>query len=195
VVRREPGRVPPIAVLVEAILAAGDEVAVLPNEPEVLALAEAAAERARDGGLRIAVVPTRASVQGLAALAVHDPVRRFDDDVIAMTRAAGATRFGHLQIADGEGFTSVGICRAGDVLGLIEGDVAVIGDDLAGVAREVLDRMLSGGGELVTLIPGAAAPAGLSGELAEHLRRARPDVEAVTYEGGQQRYPLLVGIE
>ncbi|HEX2314914.1 MAG TPA: DAK2 domain-containing protein [Thermomonospora sp.] len=195
VVRREPGRVPPIAVLVEAILAAGDEVAVLPNEPEVLALAEAAAERARDSGVRIAVVPTRASVQGLAALAVHDPVRRFDDDVIAMTRAAGATRFGHLQIADGEGFTSVGICRAGDVLGLIEGDVAVIGDDLAGVAREVLDRMLSGGGELVTLIPGATAPAGLAGALAEHLRRARPDVEAVTYEGGQQRYPLLVGIE
>ncbi|SEG87149.1 hypothetical protein SAMN04489712_12077 [Thermomonospora echinospora] len=195
VVRREPGRVPPIAVLVEAVLAAGDEVAVLPNEPEVLALAEAAAERARDSGVRIAVLPTRASVQGLAALAVHDPLRRFDEDVIAMTRAAGATRFGHLQIAEGEGFTSVGICRAGDVLGLVEGDVAVIGTDLAGVAREVLDRMLWGGGELVTLIPGATAPAGLAGLLEEHLRETRPDVELVTYEGGQQRYPLLIGIE
>jgi DAK2 domain fusion protein YloV len=195
VVRREPGRVPPMAVLVEAILAAGDEVAVLPNEPEVLALAEAAAERARDSGVRIAVLPTRASVQGLAALAVHDPLRRFDEDVIAMTRAAGATRFGHLQIAEGEGFTSVGICRAGDVLGLVEGDVAVIGTDLTGVAREVLDRMLWGGGELVTLIPGATAPEGLAGLLEEHLRVSRPDVEVVTYEGGQQRYPLLVGIE
>ncbi|WP_407701572.1 DAK2 domain-containing protein [Thermomonospora amylolytica] len=142
VVRREPGTVPPAAVLAEAMLAAGDEVAVLPNEPEVLAVAEAAAERARDSGARIAVLPTKASVQGLAALAVHDPLRRFDDDVIAMTRAAGATRFGHLQIATGEGVTSVGLCRAGDVLGLVEGDVAVIGADLAAVARQVLDRML-----------------------------------------------------
>ncbi|REE99071.1 DAK2 domain-containing protein [Thermomonospora umbrina] len=194
VVRREPGRVPPIAVLVEAMLAAGDEVAVLPNEPEVLAPAEAAAERARDSGVRIAVVPTRASVQGLAALAVHDPLRRFDEDVIAMTRAAGATRFGHLQIAEGEGFTSVGICREGDVLGLIEGDVAVIGADVAEVARLVLDRMLPGGGELVTLIPGAGAPEGLAGLLERHLRATRPDVEPVSYEGGQ-RHPLLIGIE
>lgn len=195
VVRREPGRVPPMAVLVEAMLAAGDEVAVLPNEPEVLALAEAAAERARDSGVSIAVLPTKASVQGLAALAVHDPLRRFGDDVIAMTRAAGATRFGHLEIAAGEGFTSVGICQAGDVLGLIESDVAMIGTDLAEVARKVLDRMLSGGGELVTLIPGVTAPEGLEESLERHLREARPDVELVVYQGGQERYPLLVGVE
>lgn len=195
VVRRRSGTVPSPAVLLEAILSAGDEVAVLPNEPEVLAVAQAAADGARDSGVRIAVVPTKASVQGLAALAVHDPLRRFHDDVIAMTRAAGATRFGHLEIAEQEAFTSVGICQPGDVLGLIEGDVCVIGTDPARVATEVLDRMLSGGGELVTLIPGLAAPAGLSGMLEEHLHASRPDVEAAVYEGRQERYPLLIGVE
>ncbi|MFC9977158.1 DAK2 domain-containing protein [Spirillospora sp. NPDC127200] len=195
VVRREPGSVPPLAVLAEAILAAGDEVAVLPNEPEVLALAEAAAERARDGGARIAVVPTKASVQGLAALAVHDPLRRFGEDVIAMTRAAGATRFGHLEIAEQEAVTSVGLCQPGDVLGLIEGDVAMIGADPAATARQMLDRMLSGGGELVTLIVGSRAPAGLADALEEHLRRRHPDVEVGVYDGRQERYPLLVGVE
>ncbi|WP_067461536.1 DAK2 domain-containing protein [Actinomadura macra] len=195
VVRREPGAVPPLAVLAEAILAAGDEVAVLPDGPETLALAEAAAERARDGGASISVVPARASVQGLAALAVHDPLRRFADDVIAMTRAAGATRFGHLEAAAEEAVTSVGLCQPGDVLGLIEGDVAMIGTDVADVARHVLDRMLSGGGELVTLIVGAAAPPGLAARLEEHLRIRHPDVEAGVYDGGQERYPLLVGVE
>jgi DAK2 domain fusion protein YloV len=195
VVRREPGAVPPLAVLAEAILAAGDEVAVLPNEPEVLALAEAAAERARDAGARIAVVPTKASVQGMAALAVHDPLRRFAEDVIEMTRAAGATRFGHLEVAGQEAVTSVGLCQPGDVLGLIEGDVATIGADVADVARGVLDRMLSGGGELVTLIAGAHAPAGLAEALDEHLRREHPDVEVGVYDGGQERYPLLIGVE
>ncbi|HEU5032879.1 MAG TPA: DAK2 domain-containing protein [Spirillospora sp.] len=195
VVRREPGAVPPLALLAEAILAAGDEVVVLPNEPEVLALAEAAAERARDGGARIAVVPAKASVQGLAALAVHDPLRRFGDDVIAMTRAAGATRFGHLEVAAEEAVTSVGLCRPGDVLGLIEGDVATIGADVAEVARRVLDRMLSGGGELVTLIAGRNAPPGLAERLEEHLRGGRPDVEVCLYDGAQRRYPLLIGVE
>ncbi|MBD2895807.1 hypothetical protein amrb99_47490 [Actinomadura sp. RB99] len=195
VVRREPGAVPPLAVLAEAILAAGDEVVVLPNEPEVLALAEAAAERARDGGARIAVVPAKASVQGLAALAVHDPLRRFGDDVIAMTRAAGATRFGHLEVAAQEAVTSVGLCRPGDVLGLIEGDVATIGADIAEVARRVLDRMLSGGGELVTLIAGRNAPPGLAERLEDQLRDGRPDVEVALYDGAQRRYPLLIGVE
>ena len=37
-----------------------------------------------------AVVPTRSPVQALAALAVRDAGRRFDDDVIAMAEAAGA---------------------------------------------------------------------------------------------------------
>ncbi|WP_255281709.1 hypothetical protein [Actinomadura madurae] len=193
--RRESGGVPPLAVLAAAILAAGDEVAVLPNEPEVLSLAEAAAERARDGGARIAVVPTKASVQGMAALAVHDPLRRFAEDVIEMTRAAGATRFGHLEVAAEEAVTSVGLCQPGDVLGLIEGDVATIGADVAAVAADVLDRMLSGGGELVTLIAGRHAPPGLAAALEDHLRRAHPDVEVGVYDGDQERYPLLIGVE
>ncbi|SPT64358.1 DAK2 domain-containing protein [Actinomadura madurae] len=195
IVRRESGGVPPLAVLAAAILAAGDEVAVLPNEPEVLSLAEAAAERARDGGARIAVVPTKASVQGMAALAVHDPLRRFAEDVIEMTRAAGATRFGHLEVAAEEAVTSVGLCQPGDVLGLIEGDVATIGADVAAVAADVLDRMLSGGGELVTLIAGRHAPPGLAAALEDHLRRAHPDVEVGVYDGDQERYPLLIGVE
>ncbi len=63
-------------------------------------------------------------MQGLAALAVHDPLRRFDDDVVAMTDAAGHTRHGHLVVADRDGVTSAGCARPGDVLGLIDGDVA-----------------------------------------------------------------------
>ncbi|MBW8486059.1 DAK2 domain-containing protein [Actinomadura parmotrematis] len=195
VVRREPGTVPPLAVLADAILAAGDEVAVLPNEPEVLALAEAAAERARDAGARIAVVPTKASVQGLAALAVHDPRRRFGEDLIAMTRAAGATRSGHLEVAAEEAVTSVGLCQPGDVLGLIEGDVVLIRRDLAAAARAVLDRMLSGGGELVTVITGRHAPADLAATLERHLGERHPHVEVGAYDGGQERYPLLLGVE
>jgi DAK2 domain fusion protein YloV len=194
-VRREPGRPLALPELSEAVVAAGDEVVVLPNDPSALGVAEAAAQRAREDGVRVAVVPARASVQGLAALAVHDPLRRFDEDVIAMTHAAGATRFGHLQAAGEEAVTSAGICRPGDILGLIDGDVAVIGADLTGVTLRILDRMLSGGGELVTLITGAGAPAELSVTALAHLRAGRPDVEVVVYEGGQDHYPLLLGVE
>ena len=97
-------------------------------------------------------------MQGIAALAVHEPERRFDEDVVAMTAAAGATRYGELAVAERQSWTMAGICQAGDVLGLVDGDVAVIGPDLTATAVAVLDRMLAAGGELVTLVLGAEAP-------------------------------------
>ncbi|MGI5273906.1 DAK2 domain-containing protein [Nonomuraea sp. CA-218870] len=195
VVRREPGGRPALAAMLAAIRQAGREVVVLPNDEDAGAVAVAAAEIAREDGVVVTVLPTEATVQGLAALAVHDPSRRYDDDVVAMTGAAGHTRHGHLVVADREGVTSAGLCRPGDVLGLIDGDVAVIGRTLEEVAALVVDRMLAGGGELVTLVTGADAPDGLATGVADHLRRVRPDADLVVYGGEQGGYPLLIGVE
>ena len=167
----------------------------LPNDADSLAVAEAAAAKARDEGLRVAVIPTRASVQALAALAVHDLERRFEDDVVAMTAAAGHCRHGGVTVAAREAVTMAGVCRPGDVLGIVDGDFAVIGDDLVTVARTVLDRMLGSGGELVTLVTGADAQPGLAEAVAAHAREGRPEVDTVQYDGGQPRYPLLIGVE
>ncbi len=144
--------------------------------------------------MRVAVVPTRSPVQGIAALAVHAAERRFDEDVVAMTAAAGATRFGELAVAERQSWTTAGICQAGDVLGLIDGDVAVIGGDLAEVAGDVLERMLSAGGELVTLVLGAAAPPGLAARLEAQVRGGHYGVDTLVYEGRQDA-PLLIGVE
>jgi dihydroxyacetone kinase-like predicted kinase len=195
VVRRDPGTRPSLPVLLEAIRRAGGEVAVLPNDEGVRSVAAAAAEIAREDGLVVSVLPTAATVQGLAALAVHDPLRRFDDDVVAMTGAAGHTRHGHLVVADRAGVTSAGVCRPGDVLGLIDGDVSAIGDTLEDVAALIVDRMVAGGGELVTLVTGKDAPVRLAARVQEHMRRTRPDLDLVVYDGEQGGYPLLIGVE
>ncbi len=73
VVEGGPGARPTPARLLAAIEFTGaSEVVLLPNDTDHLAVAEAAADSARADGLRVAVVPSRAPVQGLAALAVHD---------------------------------------------------------------------------------------------------------------------------
>jgi uncharacterized protein len=196
VVRGGPGRRASTAELLTGLRAArARDLIVLPNDADSLAVAEAAASKARDEGLRVAVIPTRASVQAIAALAVHDPGRRFEDDVVAMTAAAGHCRHGGVTVAAREAVTMAGVCAPGDVLGIVDGDFAVIGDDLVEVARTVVDRMLGSGGELVTLLTGAGADPGLAGAVAEHARDGRPEVDTVQYDGGQPRYPLLIGVE
>ncbi|NMO32560.1 DAK2 domain-containing protein [Streptomyces sp. GMY01] len=191
-----PGEPPASGELVEAVRRAhAREVVLLPNDAELRDTAAAAAEQARGEGVRVALIPTRSAVQGLAALAVHEPGRRFDEDVVAMTSAAGATRHAEVIVAEHESWTSAGVCQAGDVLGLIDGDVAVIGSDVTATARTVLDRMLAAGGELVTLVLGDDAPDTVAAHLERRVRDAYLAVDTVTYHGGRQGALLLIGVE
>ena len=88
-----------------------------------------------------------------------------------------------------------GRCQPGDILGLVEGEVNVIGRDLVATCEEMLDRMLASNGELVTLILGADSPPGLGDILAVHIAARSSFVEVRVYHGGQPHYPLLVGVE
>jgi dihydroxyacetone kinase-like predicted kinase len=92
--------------------------------------------------------------------------------------------------------TMAGPCQPGDVLGVVAGDFAVVGDDLYSVATDVLDRLLGGGGEMVTLVAGADDPEGsLATRCAGYVEERHPAVDVVVYDGGQERYPLLVAVE
>jgi uncharacterized protein len=190
------GRNPSTAEMLAAVESTGaGYVVLLPNDANTHAVAVSAAREAAGSGIRVSVVPTRSPVQALAALAVRDPGRDFADDVIAMAEAAGACRYGEVCTASREALTVAGRCRPGDLLGLVDGEVHVIGADLDEVCRRLLDRMLGGGGELTTLVLGADAPAGLEEKLRAHVNQTWPFVELQCYTGGQPRYHLLVGVE
>jgi dihydroxyacetone kinase-like predicted kinase len=137
----------------------------------VSGVVEAAAEQAREAGIEVAVVPTRSPVQGLAAVAVHDAGRRFGDDVVAMAEAAAATRWAEVTVAQREALTSLGRVEAGDVLGLIDGEVVEIGASIRSVALTLIDRLLGVGGELITVLVGRGADPGLVAELQAHIPR------------------------
>jgi DAK2 domain fusion protein YloV len=196
VVSGGPGRRPSTGQVLEAITGCGArEVVVLPNDADSVRVARIAASTAEsDTGIRVAVIPTQAQVQGLAAIAVHEPGRSFDQDVLEMTATARHVRHGALTIAARQAMTMAGPCEVGDVLGVIDGDFAVIGDDQGEVTTTVLGRLLAAGGELVTLVSGRDA-----GELADAaaawVDREHPHVDVVVYDGGQERYRLLMSVE
>ncbi len=196
VVTGERGRRPSTGQVLAAIKAAGTaEVVVLPNDHDSIPAAEAAARTAREEEVaRVAVIPTDTQVQGLAALAVHEPGRAFEQDVLEMTAAARHARSGGVTRATSKAMTTAGPCEPGDVLGVIEGDFVVVGADVFAVAIDVVERLLGGGGELVTIVSGAEA-----GDLAErcaaHLAAMHPMVDVVVHAGGQPIYPLLLGVE
>jgi dihydroxyacetone kinase-like predicted kinase len=197
VVSTGPGRRPTASELLEVVRATGaSSVVLLPNDPDTLVVAQAAASAARDVGVRVAVLPTRAAVQGLAAIAVHDPHASSAQDLVRMTAAAAATRHGAVTVATREALTSVGWCRPGDALGIVDGDVVVVDRQLAVVTHAVTTQLLAAGGELLTVVTGAELSSdALAQVVADVVRATRRDVEISVVDGGQQGYPLLLGLE
>ena len=191
-----PGNRPSTGMILEAIHASGaQEVIVLPNDSDSVRAAQAAARTAQgDDGIRVAVIPTEAQVQGLAALAVHEPGRPFDQDVLEMTATARHARHGAVTVAARQAMTMAGPCEPGDVLGVIAGDFAVVGSELDTVAAEVLERLLAGGGELVTIVAGEGGEE-LAQQTAATARELHAAVDVMVYDGGQERYPLLMSVE
>ena len=170
-------------------------VALLPCDGALAPVAERAAAAARRAGQEVVVVPATSAVAGLAALAVHDPVRHAADDVVAMTEAAAATRTGTVQVAESEALTWAGRCRPGDVLGLADGEVVLIAPDIPVGALWLASRMVTAGGELVTVLLGDGVPDALGEGLAAELHRTHPEVDVVVHRGARPGVPVELGVE
>ena len=183
VLQQQDASGPAVPVLVEAIRQAGAQVAVIPGADRVAALAQAAAKRLGDEGITVSVIPARFPLQGLAALAVHDPEREFGADVAAMTEAAAGMRCGSV----------IGPGPDGGFTGLDGEESRVVAAAQRDVAATLATMLLARGGELVTLMEGAGAEPGLAQLIADEISQARPWVEVVCYNRGP--VPLLIGVE
>jgi uncharacterized protein len=171
------------------------ELVILPNGIENLKWSDSVAAELRRNGRRVGIIPTVAQVQGLAALAVHEPSADFESAVAAMRSAADHTRHGEIFVAQKSTMTKAGRCQPGDVLGAIQGDVVVIGTSMTDAAWQVVEQLLTAGGELLTLIRGLGADDNLLPDLAARAREMSHGLDIEVLDGGQPGSPLLVGVE
>ena len=86
-------------------------------------------------------------------------------------------------------------CEPGDALGAAGGTVVSVGRDVARVAAAVLQALDVQDAELVTLIVGAGAGPGLAERLLQLAGLDPDEVDVHVVDGGQEHYPLLLGVE
>jgi DAK2 domain fusion protein YloV len=186
--------------LVRAVVDTGAaQVVVLPNGYLAAEELVAGCTAATGWGVDVVPVPSGSMIQGLAALAVHDPGRQAVNDGYTMARAAGAARHGSVRIATENALTWAGACQPGDGLGIAGDEVLIVAGDVAAAAIGLLDLLMASGGDLVTVLTGA----GLADEDAEaiedvlerHMHDHHPGSELVVYRTGHRGDVLLIGVE
>jgi dihydroxyacetone kinase-like predicted kinase len=81
----------------------------------------------------------------------------------------------------------------GSFLGLADGRAVASSASFDEVATAVVERLVSNGAEVLTLLTGADEPE--LGELLRRLQEQHPAVELEVQPGGQPHYPLLLAAE
>ncbi len=172
--------------------ARGEEVVVLPNNSNIVPVAEqAAAVTAK----KVRVVPTRGIQEGFAALLEYDPQASVDENAEAMARSASRIVAGEVTRAVRAGEAPCGRIEAGDYLGLSRQGIESVAPTLAQATCDLLARLVRPGQEIVTLIEGQGATTADSRIVAEWLRAEHPELSLERHAGGQPLYPFLVSIE
>jgi dihydroxyacetone kinase-like predicted kinase len=165
-------------------------VLVLPNSKNVIMAAEQAAASATK---ETRVVPTRTVQGGLGALVAFDPARPAATNEAEMAEAAAAVRAGAVTRASRTATLGAVSVEEGQFLGLVDGEPVTAGPMLEPVARDVVERLLDGAADVLTVLLGEDAEG--ADELVEAVRTAHPGLEVEVHAGGQPHYPLLFSAE
>jgi DAK2 domain fusion protein YloV len=165
-------------------------VVVLPNSKNVVMAAEQAAGAS---GKEVRVVPTRTLQAGLGALVAFDAQQPLEDNAAAMEEAAAAVRSGSVARASRTATIGPVEVEQGQFLGLVDGEPVTAGPTLEPVAREVVERLLAGAADVLTVLLGDETEDAEA--LVEEVRAAHPGLEIEVHEGGQPHYPLLFAAE
>lgn len=86
-------------------------------------------------------------------------------------------------------------CETGQVIGLLNGKLAVSGDSLEQVLIDTLQEAEASSRELITLYYGETLTAMDANQLGDRIRELYPDQELEVHEGGQPHYQLILSIE
>jgi dihydroxyacetone kinase-like predicted kinase len=130
---------------------------------------------------------------GLAALVSFDAAASGTANAAAMGEAARAVRTGAVTRASRDASVDGLDVREGQYLGLVEGQAVAASGEPEPAVHDVLERLLAGEPDVLTVLVGDGAP-DVEAILAA-VRETRPQLEVDVHEGGQPHYPLLFGAE
>ncbi|HET9092690.1 MAG TPA: DAK2 domain-containing protein [Acidimicrobiales bacterium] len=170
----------------------GEEVVILPNNKNILAVAAQAAEVS---GKPTKVVPTAGIQEGFAALLEYDPEASSAENAAAMAEAASRVVAGEVTTAVRESETAAGHVEAGEWIGVTRSGIEVVAASASEATCGLLDRLVTEDHEIVTLIEGAGARPAETRRITEWLAANRPGVSVEIHQGGQPLYPYLVASE
>lgn len=170
-----------------------DTIVVLPNNKNIILSAEQAQKLSQEK--RIEVIPSKTIPQGIAAMIGYEPHRTIDDTIESMKESMSYVKTGQITFAIRDTVIGDREIKEGNILGLIEGDIAVVSDDLDKATLELIDKIVDDDSEIISIYYGEDVDESQTDKIRKYIEQVYPDCEVEIHYGGQPLYYYIFSVE
>lgn len=170
-----------------------DNIFVLPNNGNIILAAEQAKELAKDKN--VFVIPTKNIPQGITAMINFVEGMSVEQNADIMTECLSEVKSGQTTYAVRDTSIDGKEIKAGDIMGLSDKTIEVVGTDVVDTTVELLRHLMDEDSELVTIYYGEEASEEDAKKIAEAVEEIDGDIEVEIQYGGQPIYYYFVSVE
>lgn len=165
---------------------------ILPNNSNIILTAEQAGELSKN---TVITVPTKSIPQGFSSLMAFDPNSSGEDNLSSMSEALKNVKTGLITFAVRDTVFEEKEIKEGDILGLLENKIALVGQDCEAVALELISKMTDEDSSYIMVLYGEDISEENAGMLVGKVEKAYPNCDVAINFGGQPIYSYIISVE
>ena len=169
-----------------------ENVFVLPNNSNIIMAAQQAGEIVDSN---VYVINTKTVSQGITAMLEYQPEGEPEGVQSAMEEAKSFVTTGQITFAVRDSNFDGQEIKEGDIIGLIDGKIAVVGNAIDTVGRELVDKMMHEDAEIITVYRGEDTKEADGEAFAESVQDKYDDCDVEIQYGGQPLYYYIISVE
>jgi uncharacterized protein len=168
------------------------KVIILPNNKNIIMAAEQAAEVTEEDAI---VIPSKTVPQGMSALLAFNPGADLEGNKEGMTEALQNVKTGQITYAVRDTSIDGLEIEKDDFMGIADGKIVVKDKDKVASATKLLDQLLDGDSEILTILKGEDATDADVDAIVQFVEANYGDVEIEIHDGKQPLYAFIFSVE
>ncbi len=169
-----------------------DEIIILPNNSNIILAAQQAQKISES---KISIVPTKTIPQGITAMLSFNPDAGIDENILNMTDAMKEVKTIQITYSVRDSFFNDIEIKKDDILGIFNGDIVSVGEDINAVTLEVLEKAVDEDDEIITIYYGNSIESDMAQELLKKIEGINDEIDIEVYEGKQPVYHYIISVE
>ena len=169
-----------------------EKIIIYPNNKNIILTAAQAAKISKKD---VIVIPTKTIPQGIAAVLIFNKDLAIEENIKNMEEAFNKIKSGEITIAVRDANFLVGEIKKGDFIGLFDGKIKVVSDNVISATLDLIKDMISVNDTIITFYLGKDSNSEDKEKIRSAVSKDYPDIDIEFHSGGQPFYSYIFSIE